>query len=133
MKKLYNFRMFLFVLILALIVPSSTFASESVMGPGEWDYKGQETIIFQYSKATSTKNYYATDGGNFKIDITSYDLNSNSVSASIYINGNYGGTKGVGYSNGNGTIQFSSIPKGAKLWFYISVANYDTINFKFYD
>lgn len=79
-----------------------------------------------------TNEYYATDGGNFKIDITS-NLNFNTVYATIYINGNSGGTKGIQYSDGNATIQFSSIPIGAQVWFHISVANYDSFNFKFYD
>lgn len=139
MCRLCGVKTLLLVCLFLLAVPFYAFAEEfdgSVVEPygaGEWDYKGQETVIFSYTKGTITDEYYATDGGNFKIDIKSYDLNSNSVSATIYINDSNGGTKGVAYSDGNGTIEFSNIPKGAKVWFYISVSNYDTINFKFYD
>lgn len=147
MSRIRGLKTFLLVGIFVLAVPFYVFAEEidngsvegldtgivELYGVGEWDYKGQENIIFQYTKETITKGYYATDGGNFKMDITSNSLKSNAVTAEIYINGNYGGTKGVAYGNGKGTIQFSNIPKGARVWFHITVANYDAINFKFYD
>lgn len=139
MGKLCAFKTILLVCVFALAVPLYAFADEydgDVMEPygvGEWDYKGEENIGFIFYKSASTYNYYATDGGNFKIDITSSILKSNFVTATIYINGKQGATKGVGYTDGDGTIQFSSIPKGAKVWFYITVTDEDTINFKFYD
>lgn len=138
MSKLSGFKTFLLVFVFTLAIPFYTFAEEldSVVEPygaGQWDYKGQENITFAYTKETITKNYYATDGGNFKIDITSNSLKSNTVTAEIYINGNYSSTKGTTYSNSKGTIQFSNIPKGAKVWFHIIVAKNDAINFKFYD
>ena len=69
----------------------------------------------------------------FKIDITSTLYPDNFVSAEIYINGKSGGTKYGEVSNGKGTIEFSGLPVGARLWFDISVIAYDTLTFKYYD
>lgn len=70
MKKLYNFRTFLFVLILVLIIPSSTFAKQSVMyGPGEWD-----VIYNNYVTATSSgtnTSTFTSGGGDIRLCIES--------------------------------------------------------------
>jgi len=137
MYKLFGFVVIsLFVFSTPYHASAKDFESNIVKpyGAGEWDYKGEEIIGFQYLKETVTNDYYATDGGNFKIDITSIGSPSmaNALSAEIYINGNYGGQKSIGYS-GKGTIQFSNIPKGAKVWFHITINKSDTIRFKFYD
>ena len=126
-------KMFIFVLLLALIAPSSVFANESrdveIYGPGEWDLKGQKNVNFAFIKRTVSDSFIATDGGNFKIDLTSSLYSSNNyVQATIYINGNEGVTKGTPVSNYKGTIEFSGIPKGASVFFYIEVANSDTFN-----
>lgn len=139
MGKLYKFKVFLLVCLFTLAVPLCAFAEESKsnvvepLGAGTWDYKGEETISFAYLKYGFTGNYYATDGGNFKIDVTSYSLQSNTVNATIFINGNARDEKTLKYVNGKGTIEFSNIPKGAKVYFYITVVNYDSLNFKFFD
>ena len=126
-------KMFIFVLLLALIAPSSVFANESrdveIYGPGEWDFKGQENVNFAIIKETVSDSFIATDGGNFKIDLTSSFDSSNYVQATIYINGNQGVTKGTQVSNYKGTIEFSGIPTGASVFFYIEVAKSDTFNF----
>lgn len=139
MKKLYRFKILLFAFVFTLAVPLYAFA-EGVdfndvqpYGAGVWDYKGEENITFAYIKQHITKKYYATDGGNFKIDVTSSLESSNTVSAIIYINGKEGPQNSTTYSNSKGTIEFNNLPKGAEVWFYISVAKYDGINFKFYD
>ncbi|WP_394189515.1 hypothetical protein [Paenisporosarcina quisquiliarum] len=72
MKKLKDLRMFLFILILALTVPSSTFANESVMyGPGEWDviYNTSVTATI-YGTSTST---FTSGGGDVRLCIESVD------------------------------------------------------------
>ncbi len=51
----------------------------------------------------------------------------------MYVNGNYHSSKPVAYSDGNGTVEFSSIPAGSTVKFYIGVSIDDTVNIKFYD
>lgn len=141
MWKINSLKTFLLVCVFTLSVPLFAFAEEAEepdnvvvpYGPGEWDYMGQENVAFAYTKETITDNYYAVDGGNFKIDITSTLYPSNVVSAEIYVNGNFGGTQYAVVNNGKGTLEFSGLPVGARLWFHIRVVDYDTLNFKFYD
>lgn len=68
MKKVSNFKMLFFTLILALTVPTSTFASESVIyGPGEWD-----VIYNNYITATSSgtnTSAFTSGGGDIRVCI----------------------------------------------------------------
>ena len=137
MNKFY--KMFLLVCIFTLAIPLFVSAEETnsdvvvPYGLGVWDYLGQENIAFAYTKQTISKTYIATDGANFKIDITSTLYPSSTVSASITINGQFSGTGITTLNNYKGTIQFSGVPAGAQVQFFITVSSYDTINFKFYD
>ncbi|MDC3417656.1 hypothetical protein [Aquibacillus salsiterrae] len=117
----------LIALLFTLVSPLNVFA-----GSGEWDYKGEQNISFIYVKDTFTDEYVATDGGNFKLDITSYETTSNSFSATIYIDGEPRNSKAITYY-GTGTIEFSNIPAGSVVDFYIGVEKYDSIKIEFYD
>ncbi|MEK9197864.1 hypothetical protein [Ureibacillus sp. FSL E2-3493] len=139
MGKLYRCLTFLFLLVFIIVVPLYAFAeeSDSVVIPyvaGTWDYKGSQTLNLLYVSSASTNTYTATDGGNFKIDITGTNRLENYVEARIVINGQVSTTKkGAMYWDGTGTIEFNNIPVGAKVWFIINVQNHDSLQLKFYD
>lgn len=138
MVKMNKLKTFLLVCVFTLAIPFYAFAEETdsvvvTYGAGEWEYLGQENVTFAYIKETLTDTYTATDGGNFKIDITTSLYPSNTVSAVAYVNGDYWASDITGINNHKGTLEFSGLPKGAEIWFYIDVASNDTMNFKFYD
>ena len=138
MGKLYAFKTFLLVCMFTLVVPLGAFAEEfdgdvvEPYGAGEWDYLGEENRAVINAKTFTTDNYYATDGGNFKIDVTSSIATSNVLTVTIFINDQQGTTKMRAY-NGSTSLEFSSLPKGAKVWFLITADKMDNFNLKFYD
>lgn len=65
--------------------------------------------------------------------ISSHSISSNTISAIIYVNGQYYDSAITSINNYNETLQFGGLPKGAQVFFYISVGATDGFNFKFYD
>lgn len=139
MNKFKSFKMFLLVCIFILTIPLNAFAEEfdnDGVVPydlGKWELVGEDNVIFSYTKETISDIYTATDGANFKIDITSKLYPSNRVSAIIYVNGYSYDFATIPIINYKGTLEFTGLPKGAKVFFYISVDSDDGFNFKFYD
>jgi hypothetical protein len=100
MKKLKDLRMFLFVLILALIVPSSTFANESVMyGPGEWDVIYNNFVTATSSGANTST--FTSGGGDIRVCIES--VNPGNIVTSQFFTSSGAILPGMSYVNNNST------------------------------
>lgn len=131
------FLSFIFILTIPFFADAKDFNSNDLdltpYGAGEWDYLGKEDYAFAYTKETFSNSYTSADGGNFKIEITSILYPTNTVSGVMYVNGERKSSSIASVSKNKGTMEFSGIPKGAKVFFYISVGNYDSFTFKFYD
>lgn len=146
MDKSFRFKTLSLVFMIFLAIPFyaeatelnnvNEFASGSVepYGPGEWDPKGQETDkILGSGVGYLTKEYTATDGGNFKIDMQSTYRSSNYAHVTYYVNGVQKFTLLNSIDNYKGSTEISGLPAGAKVQFFITVDHTDTFTFKFYD
>jgi hypothetical protein len=121
------------VMFVAILLPANAFASEIEPYTAGWQLVGTETFNITAGKDILTKTYTATDGANFKLDITGNGVR-NSVAASMYINGvYYGDTKGAAYSDGNASLEFSGLKPGDRVQFLFSALYSDYITIKFYD
>lgn len=140
MNKLFRFKTFSLAFVIFLAIPFYAYATEldsgsmEPYGPGKWDIKGQEiNKIVTGGVAYLTKEYTATDGGNFKIDMESTYKSSNYAHVTYYVNGVQKFTLLNSIDNYKGSTEISNLPAGAKVQFFIIVDYNDTFTFKFYD
>ncbi len=124
--KIKKFGITLLVLV-ALLMPSNAFAATG------WQLKGTEYIAIPSNGNVLTDVYTATDGGNFKLEITGA-ADSNSVGAAMYVNGVWRDTKATGFnSSGKAVIEFSDLSSGNKVQFDLTLIDHDVVTVKFYD
>ena len=79
-----------------------------------------------------TRGYFASDGGNFKIEIYT-NRSTNGFSASMFVNGYFRASSGTGITNGRGHIDFSGLKAGDIVSFEVQPGYSDTVELKFYD
>ena len=117
------------VLILSLIIPANAFAA----GSGEWETVGVDTITFSAEDYEWTNSYISTGGGDLGIEFNG-EKNTGSFGVTLYVNGVQTDSKGISYSDANGTLKFTpNLSEGDWVQFYIYSIYSDTVTLTILD